>query len=510
MEHTIKKKILLINELTKKVANLKKTGRVVVLSHGVYDIIHPGIVKHLNEAKKQGDVLVVTVIKDKDVRRGYGRPIFHEALRAENVASLQQVDYICLVDDITPFECVKRIKPDIFAKGQGYAERDRKIHKKIFKEEKGLYFGKSKIYETGGVSFSSSQIINNFLDIYPDEVKTFLKKFSKKYDFNYIVEKLNDLRNMKVLLIGDGIIDEYYYCESMGKSPKAQLIVHKYITHEAFAGGAFAIANHIAGLCDNVHLVSSLGRENSREDFVLTSLKKNVKAKFFFRNDAPTIIKKRYVNQYRNQKIFEINYVNDNHISGEREKEVISYLESVIDQYDLILVSDFGHGFVSNKMIKLVEAMSKKLAVNAQTNGANAGYNLITKYSKTQLICLDNPEARLAAQKKYADIEDVIKTLQKSINSNYFFVTLGNDGSICINHKGKINRTPAFATKVVDIIGAGDAFFSYAAPCFALGMPMDLVSFIGNAVGALAVQIVGNKKSVEKHEVLEFIHTLLK
>ncbi len=137
MEHTIKKKILLINELTKKVANLKKTGRVVVLSHGVYDIIHPGIVKHLNEAKKQGDVLVVTVIKDKDVRRGYGRPIFHEALRAENVASLQQVDYICLVDDITPFECVKRIKPDIFAKGQGYAERDRKIHKKIFKEEKG-------------------------------------------------------------------------------------------------------------------------------------------------------------------------------------------------------------------------------------------------------------------------------------------------------------------------------------------------------------------------------------
>jgi sugar/nucleoside kinase (ribokinase family) len=62
----------------------------------------------------------------------------------------------------------------------------------------------------------------------------------------------------------------------------------------------------------------------------------------------------------------------------------------------------------------------------------------------------------------------------------------------------------------VDTIGAGDAFFAFTAPCFAVGMPLDLVSFIGNAVGALAVQIVGNKKSVEKYEALEFIHNLLR
>ena len=74
----------------------------------------------------------------------------------------------------------------------------------------------------------------------------------------------------------------------------------------------------------------------------------------------------------------------------------------------------------------------------------------------------------------------------------------------------EINRTPIFSSRVVDTVGAGDAFFAYTAPCFANGFPLDLVSFIGNAVGALAVQIVGNKKSVEKHELLEFIHTILK
>ena len=510
MEQSIKNKILLLHELVSQVESLKKEGKVVVQSHGVYDIIHPGIIKHLNQAKKQGDILVVTVIKDIDVKKGYGRPIFSENLRLENTASLEIVDFICLVGDSTPFECVKRIKPDIFAEKKATIEQDHDSHEKIYKKQKELYFGKSKIYKTDGFLLNSSQIINNFLDIYPDDVKMFLKKFSEKYDYDYIVTKLNALSNMKVLLVGDGIIDEYYYCTSMGKSPKAQLIVHKYANHEAFAGGAFAIANHVAGLCDNVHMVSLLGSENSKEDFILNSLKQNVSTKFFYRDDGPTITKKRYINQYRNEKIFEINHINDSNLEDEEEREILVYLESIIKEYDLILVSDFGHGLVSKQMIMLIEKLSKKLAVNAQTNGANAGYNLITKYSNAQLICLDDSEARLAAQEKYAEIGDVIKELQKSIDTNFFFVTLGGAGSICVNDKGEINRSPALATKVIDIIGAGDAFFSYTAPCFALGMSMDVVSFIGNAVGALAVQIVGNKKSVEKHELLEFIHTILK
>jgi rfaE bifunctional protein kinase chain/domain len=318
------------------------------------------------------------------------------------------------------------------------------------------------------------------------------------------------LKDLKVLLIGDGIIDEYYYCDSMGKSPKAQLIVNKYVTHEIFAGGAFAIANHIAGICDKVQLVTLLGREDSREDFIMENLKSNVGIKFFYRDDGPSVVKRRYINQYQKQKIFEINYINDNNISEKFESEVIDYLKSVIHEYDLILVSDFGHGFITNELIRNIEAFPKKLAVNAQTNGANAGYNLITKYKNTNFICLDAPEARLATQEKYTEIEYVARKLLNDIDTDYLIITVGGDGSLCINRKGEINRTPAFATKVVDIIGAGDAFFAVTAPCFAMGMPMDLVSFIGNIIGALAVQIVGNKRSVEGYEIKEFIYSVLK
>ncbi len=500
---------MLINDLIKKVFQLKEAGKTVVQSHGVFDLVHPGIIKHLEEARARGDVLVVTVIRDQDVRRGSGRPIFPAEMRAENVASLQQVDYVAIVEEATPFECVKMIKPNIFAKGQAYKERDRKIHERIYEDGKELYFGQSAIYETKGFSFSSSNLINNFLDIYSEETKTFLKQFSRHYSFEEIVKKIETVRQMKVLLIGDGIIDEYHYCTAMGRSSKTPIVVNKYLAHENFAGAVFIIANHIAGMCEKVHLVTLLGKKDSREDFVRQNLKPNVEPHFFFRDDGPTIVKKRYVDQYRNQKLFEINYLNEDYINGNCESGIIDYLKSVIPDYDLVLVSDFGHGFITQNIIKTISRHAKMFAVNTQTNAANTGYNMITRYKKPNFVCLDETEARLATQDKFSDIQDIAKRIAAKIRSDFLIVTLGKKGSVGVTKKGEVNYTPVFSTKVVDTVGAGDAFFAFTAPCFAQGLPLDFVSFIGNAVGALAVQIVGNKKPVEKHELLEFIHTIL-
>ncbi len=509
MEKIIKKKILLLDDLLKKIEALKQKGKTIVQSHGVFDLIHPGVIQHLNSAKEQGEVLVVTVMKDKDVHKGPNRPIFPENLRAENVASLSQVDYVCIVDDERPFECVKRIKPDIFARG--HSIKDWNINQEVFKkEEKELYFGKVKIHDTPGFSLTSSEIIKNFLDIYPQEIRSFLKNFSKKYSFNEIVERLNQLKKLKVLLIGDGIIDEYHYCEAMGRAAKAPLVVNKYLTHEVFAGGALAVANHIAGLCDNIRLVSLLGNDATREDFIANNIKPNVKLKFFYRHDGSTIVKKRYIDQYQNQKLFEVNYLNNNYIDSSLELEIIEYLKSEIPLYDLVLISDFGHGFITDKMIKMIERLATKFAVNTQMNAANAGYNIITKYRKPNYVCLDEPELRWAAQERFSDIEYVTKKVLKTIKAVMLIVTLGKIGSLGVNKNNQINKTPIFSFKVVDTVGAGDAFFSFTAPCVAQDMPLDLVSFIGNAVGALAVQIMGNKKPVGKYELLEFIHALLK
>jgi len=503
-------KILLIDELATLASDLKKAGKVIVQSHGVFDLIHPGVIKHLSSAKQKGDILIVTVIKDKDVRRGPGRPIFPDNLRAENVASLEMVDYVCMVDDEIPFDCVKRINPDIFAKGQSQKERDKNIHEEIFKVERELFFGKTTLFETEGFSFSSSQIINNLLDIYSDETKLFLKRFKERYSFTDVCDALNQLSRFNILLIGDGIIDEYHYCTPMGKSVKAHLVVNKYLTHEVFAGGAFAIANHLSGLCKDVNIVTLISDQNSYEPFVRNNLRPNVTPQFFYRNDGPTIVKKRYLTQYLNQKLFEINYINNENINEELEASICKYLKEVLPSYDMVLVSDFGHGFITDKIIHVIEEHSRQYAVNTQMNAANEGYNIITKYKNPHFVCLDEPEIRWAAQDKYSPIEIVAEKIKDKIFAANLIVTLGRKGSFGLDKDKNTNRTPIFSSKVVDTVGAGDAFFSFTAPCFFAGLPLDLVSFIGNAVGALAVAIIGNKKPVEKHELLEFIYGLLK
>lgn len=508
-QDVFKKKVISLSDLAGKVEGLKASRLRVIQSHGVFDIIHPGIVQHLTEAKALGDVLIVTVIRDKDVRRGPGRPVFTDKMRANNVAALESVDHVAIVEDRVPFECVTRIQPDVFVKGTAHRERDKKIHDKLFREERELYFGKIEILETRGFSFSASRIISDFLDIYPDDTKAYLRHFASRYSFNDVIEGINNLSDLKVLLVGDGIIDEYHYCMPMGKSAKAQLVVNKFLAAETFAGGVFAVANHIAGICDHVTQITLLGKEEGTEEFVRSNLKPNVRNRFFYRVDGPTIVKKRYVDSYRHQKLFEINYLNDRTITGTLERDVIDCLKREIPKHDLVLLADFGHGLISKNIIEYLQAMDCPMAVNTQTNAANTGFNMVTKYRRPQFVCLDETEARLSMQNKYDDIRCVARELIRVLDAETLIVTLGQKGALGIDAAGTLHEVPIFSSKVLDTVGAGDAFFSFTAPCAARKMPVELITFIGNAVGALAVQIMGNKRPVEKYELFEFVQSLL-
>jgi rfaE bifunctional protein kinase chain/domain/rfaE bifunctional protein nucleotidyltransferase chain/domain len=502
--------ILEIHTLAERLKQLKDSQQKIVLCHGCFDFMHPGHIRYFQASKKMGDILVVTVTPDRFVDKGPGRPVFNEALRAESIAALSCVDYVAINAWQTAEETLRLLRPDTYVKGQEFEKLEDKTGK-IQREAEVVKEIGAELRFTHEIVFSSTELINQnlFLDIYPEETKAFLNDFSRKHSFHSIVERIDHLKNMRVLLIGDGIIDEYHYCETMGKSPKSQIIVNKYLDHEVFSGGAFAIANHLAGICSEVCLLSLLGTEDSREQFVRDSLELNVRPKFFYRSDGPTTVKKRYINQYQKHKLFEVNFINDNHVAEDLEEGIIAYLKKEMPRFDLVLVSDFGHGLISQQIIQVIEQTAAKVAVNAQVNGANAGYNLITKYHRSYFICMDVPEARLATQDKHSDITSIGEKILSTTNADHLIITLGAGGSICLINGGESHHTPALSTKVIDIVGAGDAFFSYASLCLAQGMPVDLVSFIGNVVGAIAVQIVGNKRPVEKHEVIDFIRRLL-
>ena len=503
-------KIKTLEELTSLVAGLKSEGKTIVMCHGVFDLIHPGHIRHFQAAKREGDILIVTLTPDEFVGKGPGRPVFNQALRAEFLASLACVDYVGINQWPTAVNTVKMLMPDVYVKGSDYADPEKDLTGKIAEEEAAVQSVGGRIHFTDEITFSSTNLLNTYFDVFPRGTQEFLKKLREVHDAESVIERIEGMKKLKVLVVGDTIIDEYYYCEPMGKSPKETIISTQYKSKEIFAGGILAVANHVAGFCDSVHLVTSLGAEDSREDFVLSSLKGNVVPQIYYQEDAPTVVKRRYVEPSFLTKMFGIYFFNDRGLRGESQKEICDYLEGVLDNYDLVLVSDFGHGLIGPPIMKTLCKGARLLAVNAQTNSSNLGFNLITKYDRADYVCIDEPEIRLATRNKFGPLKTSIKTVAEKLNCRQVTTTRGHRGSVTYDRQDGYYETPVFSTKIVDRVGAGDAYLSISSLCVAAGFPAQLVGLVGNAVGALAVQVVCNRDSIEPVPLYKFLTTLLK
>lgn len=116
--------ILTRDEAVRLVAEQRAAGRRVVFTNGVFDLLHPGHVRYLTEARSHGDLLIVGVNSDQSVRRlekGPGRPLNPEAERAEVLAALGVVDAVVVFDEDTPHDIVFALQPDVLVKGADWA-----------------------------------------------------------------------------------------------------------------------------------------------------------------------------------------------------------------------------------------------------------------------------------------------------------------------------------------------------------------------------------------------------
>jgi rfaE bifunctional protein nucleotidyltransferase chain/domain len=506
---TFDAKIKSLDELEPILSALRGRRQVVVQCHGVFDLLHPGHIRHFVAARTQGDVLVVTVTPDRFVNKGPGRPVFNQRLRAEFIAALACVDFVTVTESPTAVESIRAIRPDVYVKGSDYLDDRDDLTGKIVDERRAVEEGGGRVHFTDDITFSSTELLNVHFDVYPEEAQTFLRDYRHRRSADEIIDLLKALRTLKVLVIGDAIIDEYHYVQSMSKSPKELLVATRFLRQEQFAGGILACANHIAGFCNRVDLVTCLGTRDPREEFIRSHLKGNITPVFFYREDAGTVVKRRYVEQAFLSKMFEVAFLDDEELPEAVSRQVERHLQGVLPSYDLVLVADYGHGFLGRDLIRLLGSESRFLAVNTQTNSANAGYNLITRYPRADYVCIDEPEVRLAAQDRRGTIDAVISLVAKDMASKRIAITRGHKGCVTYGEQDGFYHIPVFSQEIVDRIGAGDAYLSVTAPCAAAGYPPDVIGFIGNAVGALAVRIVGNRTPVEPVSLFKFITALL-
>ena len=498
-----RRKVIDLQELTSLLPQVRAGGRKVVLCHGVFDPLHLGHIRHFQQARKLGHILVVTVTPDRFVTEGSYRPVLPEELRAEAVASLECVDFVAINKWPMAVESIQALRPDVFVTGSEFQD-------KTDLEEQALAAVGGKIAFTDDRTFGSSNLMNPHVPVFPKAVSEYLAGFSARYGTEQVLRYLEGIRPLKVLIVGETIIDEYHFCEAIGKSSKEPTLAVKSLSVEKFAGGVLAAANHLANFCDDVSLLSILGEQNSHEDYVEAKLSAAVKSHFVRRPKAPTIVKRRFIEHYFFTKLFEVYEINDDHLGEADNAAVCRALRSNVGDFDVVVVFDFGHEMLSPEAVRVLCDESKFLAVNTQSNAGNLGYHTVSKFPRANYVCITEGELRLDSRDRRGNLRHMVEGLVRRVGCEAVSVTRGAKGCLCFSAAEGFVEVPAFAGKVVDRIGAGDAFLSLTAPCVAQNAPIEVVGFIGNAAGAQAVATVCNRSPIERAALARHIEHLLK
>lgn len=502
-------KLLELDALAERIAQHKQAGQKVIHCHGVFDLLHVGHIKHLKAARALGDVLIVTITPDPFVNKGPRRPAFNQQLRAEALAALEVVSYVAVNRWPSAVETIGLLKPDVYCKGMVKGEEKRDFSDAIKAEEAAIHAVGGQLQLTDEATFSATTLINDHLNIYPSEVRDYLGSFRTPSTLDELLKTFKEIRKLKILTLGEVIIDEYVFVEVMGKANKDPIIATRHLHTETYAGGILAIANHLASFCEQVSVLSMLGTQNQYQDFVKRSLHPSIHTHFLTKQQAPTIVKRRFLQSYSAIKLFEVYEMQNEQLSLEEEEQFLRQLEHMLPEYDVVLVADYGHGLLTERAIQLLCQKAKFLAVNAQTNAGNRGFNFITRYPRADFIAIDEPEARLEARNRQCDEPELLRLIASRMDCPLLLLTVGSRGSLLYSPQKGFVSTPAFALKAVDRMGAGDAVLALSAPCAALGISMEQLGFVGNVAGAEACAIVGNKSSIQAENFFRHIRSLV-
>lgn len=505
----MKNKITNVINLKKKIDFLKKNKKKIVLCHGVFDILHLGHCRHFEKARQLGDILIVSVTKSQFVFKGTDRPFFSDKIRCEMLSNISTIDFVILSDERTAVDIINEIKPDIYVKGAEYKKSSDDILNQINIERKSVEKYGGKVKFTNDLVFSSSKILNDKFEMFNEQQKKFLEKIKKKLNFKDLKNQIDKFKNLKILVIGETIIDKYIFSNPLGKSGKESFLVYKKKNFEDYLGGAAVVTKCINSFANNVNFLTYLGEKKEYSHMIDKNLKRS-DTKIFYKKESPTIVKTRYVDIENNTKVFGVYEINST-VDVSLENKMMKYLNKNIRKFDLVMVYDYDHGLISKKVANFICNKSKYLVLNYQLNSANWGFHNLKKYNKADCLVINENEFRTQLRNKYDKLSLLVKDFFKQNNIKKIVITRGNSGSIYFERKNKkIIECPAFANHVVDKIGAGDSFMSiFSLSLFNKNM-VEISLLFGSLAADIAVNSIGNSQKIDKKTILKRLDTYFK
>ncbi|MFC3674866.1 PfkB family carbohydrate kinase [Ferrovibrio xuzhouensis] len=466
-------------------------SREAIMCHGVFDVVHPGHVRHLLFAKSKAPILIASITADRHITKGTHRPHVPQDLRALNLAAFEMVDYVVIDPNPTPIENLKVIKPDFFAKGYEYAP-DGFSPKTAEEVEVVRSYGGDIIFTPGDIVYSSSKLIEMQLPSLKLE-KLQIVMESNGVTFRDLRDTLDRLEGHRLHIVGDTIIDSYTNCTMIGGQTKTPTMSVLFESRHDYIGGAAVVAKHCRAAGAHVTFSTVLGDDDYHKLVIKDLEAAGVSVRASVDRTRPTVNKNAIVvGGYR---LLKVDTLDNRSISDQVLGEMTAGIRDV--PADAVVYADFRHGIFNRRTIPaFIEAIPDGVFRVADSQVASRWGN-ITDFKGFDLVTPNEREARFALGDQDSGIRPLASNLHDASACKLLILKLGERGvltSRSLDHESldSFYVLETFVDQVVDAVGAGDALLAYATLAMLASRNDVHATILGSIAAACECEFDGN------------------
>jgi rfaE bifunctional protein nucleotidyltransferase chain/domain len=500
--------VLSHDELLAVRGRAKAAGKKVVQCHGCFDIVHPGHIRHLRQARSLGDILLVSITGDTQMKKGTGRPLIPEELRADNLAALDCVDWVHVEERPTAAELLDEVRPDVYVKGREYEiNNDPRFRAEREAVER---HGGRVVFSTGDVVFSSTALIAAL----EHSVDPYHKRLSQLLEMDELAgDKLNRLvasfRGKRVVVVGETIIDTYFLCDRPEVAGESPIMTLRPLERRTYDGGAAIIARHLASMGACPVLVTGLPRDAQGDELRRRLLVEGVDVRAV---DLGAAIPEKQRFLVGAQKVMKLDLVDAIALDAARQDQLVAMAAGAAKecsspetgQCDAVIIADFGQGLLSqgvlNRLCRELRPVTRIMTGDVSGRRSNLRFMV-----GMDLLCPSESELRDAFSSHHDALPSAAWRLLGETDAKAALITMGSEGLVSFQPSattaptadGFVSRVtsehvPALCAHAVDALGCGDALLSAATLTLASGGSLLAAAFLGSVAAATQTQRLGN------------------
>ena len=499
MQPTYHGKIVDWEGLVAAVEAARRAGRTIVQCHGCFDIVHPGHVRYLEFARRQGDVLIVTLTGDSSLSKREEGPYIPQELRAESLAALMFVDYVYIDPNPTAEQILAQVRPDLYVKGCEYEDSE----DPGFLSEKRTVedYGGRIVFSSGEIVFSSSQLMERMpagTELERERLSLLCQRSG--LSTHALQALLARFAGLRVLVVGDVVVDRYVFCDALGVAHESPMLSLARVDERVYLGGAAIVARHAAALGAHVFLLSAGAGDDASRRAAALLRDENVEVEFI--ESRPTLVEKtRYLAD--ETKLFKVDKGARLPLDSSAERRAAGVLEARARGTDAVILCDFGYGMITGGLLHRTLPMLRHnvRVLSADVSGGRA--NLLN-FLKVDLLCPTERELRAELNDYDSGLSAVAWQLLARTQARHLLVTLEKRGMVVFERPDQRPGTPgwsgrlrseqltSFVDHAVDGLGCGDALLATATLALAAGGELMPAAYLGNGAAALEAAQLGN------------------